>query len=189
MKPPKQEFISKWWIIDEGPLPQETYVTKDELIRVMQPGVPRKKMRSLPVMRQIHLRESELGRRYGELGSFSKSADLKSLFTVNCAELDRGPTITLEGYLSYSSMVMDSPDVLRMWWRLSALACRPMQEAGADLLKAVEVSQRAAKAPSRSGKKSPSTKKRARLRATLTARLVRLKSSASRRLSEIFGLA
>src|ERR1700684_347182 len=84
-------------------------------------------------MRQILLRESELGRRYTELGNFSKSADLKSLFTESA----------------------DESANLLMWYRLSALACRPMQEAGADSLKALAGLRRAAKVHSRYGPKSP----------------------------------
>src|SRR5271155_744869 len=103
-------------------------------------------------MQQILLRESELGRRYTALGSFSKSADLKSLFTVNCAEYD---TIDAgQGWATHWA-AKDSPELRLMWHRLNALACAPMQATGADSLLASAGSRRGAKGHSVYGKRKP----------------------------------
>ena|SRR5271156_6616346 len=83
-------------------------------------------------MQQIQLRESELGRRYTELGSFSKSADLQSLFTASS----------------------DDAAMLSMWHRLSALACQPMRETGLAMLKQSAESKRGEWARSPSGRMS-----------------------------------
>src|SRR5271154_545672 len=102
-------------------------------------------------MQQIQLRESELGRRYTELGNFSKSADLQSLFTVNSGALE-----PLNHWASLNDpkglpeagepmMLENTPDLLSMWWRLSALACQPMRETGLDTLQASAGSKSAAR--------------------------------------------
>src|SRR5271155_2319968 len=98
------------------------------------------RMKKARRMHQILLRESELGRRYTVLGNFSKSADLKSLFTENSGE---------------SARVDPSHEIQTMWWRLNALACAPMQATGADSLLALAGSRRAAKVHSRYGKRKP----------------------------------
>src|SRR5271155_1726545 len=97
------------------------------------------RMKKARRMHQILLRESELGRRYTVLGNFSKSADLKSLFTENSGE---------------SARVDPSHEIQTMWWRLNALACAPMQATGADSLLALAGSRRAARVHSRYGKRS-----------------------------------
>src|SRR5580693_2542607 len=81
------------------------------------------KKKNRPPMRQILLRESVLGHRYGELGNFSKSADLKSLFTESA----------------------DESENRLMWYRLSALACQPMREIGLASLAASAGSRPAAR--------------------------------------------
>jgi len=109
------------------------------------------RMKKARHMQQILLRESELGRRYTALGSFSKSADLKSLFTVNLGACE---PIT-EGSEMGSVLAENTPELRLMWHRLSALACAPMQATGADSLLALAGSRRAARVHSRYGKRKP----------------------------------
>src|SRR5271167_3252362 len=100
-------------------------------------------------MQQLQLRECELGRRYTALGNFSKSAGLKSLFTVNSVVCE---PIT-EGSEMGSVLAENTPDLLLMWHRLNALACAPMQATGADSLLALAGSRRAARVHSNYGKR------------------------------------
>jgi hypothetical protein len=103
-------------------------------------------------MRQQLLREWELGRRYTALGSFNKSADLKSLFTVNSVDFEVIP-IDQEG----EAVAVSTPELLTMWHRLNALACAPMQAIGEDSLAALAGLRRAAKVHSRYGKRTPAS--------------------------------
>src|SRR5271168_2084330 len=106
-------------------------------------------------MHQILLRESELGQRYTALGSFSKSADLKSLFTANSEgfEIQYSTETNEKGHKI--AEVIDRPELRLMWHRLNALACAPMQATGADSLLASAGSRRAARVHSRYGKRKP----------------------------------
>src|SRR5271168_3904145 len=106
-------------------------------------------------MQQLQLRESELGRRYTALGNFSKSADLRSLFTVNCGGFEIGH-IKVDGVPNLAiAEVLDCPDLLSMWHRLNALACQPMREIGLGTLQASAASKPAAARRLRSGPKLP----------------------------------